>query len=66
MKSLICLCLALLILLGGCAAGSATAGYAVRAKTAEELSPEAEDRLVSKIKADLKLWVKSELEANKE
>ena len=63
MKSLIYLCLALLILLGGCAAGSATAGYSVRCKTAEELSPAAEDRLVNKIEADLKTWMKSEMNA---
>lgn len=32
----------------GCAVGSASAGYALRAKTASELTSEAEDRLVQK------------------
>ena len=43
----------------GCAAGSATAIYSVRAKTAEELAPEAEDRLVERIMRDVKLWHES-------
>ena len=45
-----------LIYLSGCALGSATAAYSVRAKTAEELSPEAEQRLVDRIMRDVKLW----------
>ena len=49
------------VFIAGCAAGSATAGYSVRAKTAEELSPDAEDRLVTKIKEDMKLWLDAEL-----
>jgi len=64
MKTLIislCLAMVLAISLGGCALGSASAAYAMRAKTAEELSPEAEDRIVEKIKADLKLWMKAEM-----
>ena len=61
MKTLISLCLVLAISLGGCALDSASAAYSLRAKTAEELSPDAEDRLVEKIKADLKLWMKSEM-----
>ena len=65
MKRLICLCIIALILFGGCAAGSATAGYSVRCKTAEELSPEAEDRLVIKIKEDLKTWIKAEFAKDK-
>ncbi|KKL80867.1 hypothetical protein LCGC14_2000520 [marine sediment metagenome] len=44
------------ICFSGCAAGSATAIYSVRAKTAEELSPEAEQRLVDRIMRDVKLW----------
>ncbi len=36
------------VLLSGCAIGSASAGYALRAKTASELTSEAEDRIVQK------------------
>jgi len=61
MKTLIALFFVFILILGGCAAGSATAGYAVRAKTAEELSPAAEDRIVQKIKADLQLWIDAEM-----
>ena len=51
--------------MGGCALGSASAAYAVRAKTADELSPVAEDRIVTRIKADLKLWLQAELAKEK-
>ena len=65
MKTLICICSILAMLLVGCAAGSATAGYSVRAKTAEELSPKAEDRLVTKIKDDIEIWLEAEYELTK-
>ena len=61
MKTLICISLVGLIIFGGCAAGAATAGYSVRAKTAEELAPEATDRIVNRIKEDLKPWIKEEI-----
>ena len=45
-----------LIYLSGCAAGAATAGYSMRAKTADELSPAAEQRLTERIMREVKLW----------
>ncbi len=33
----------------GCAAGSATAGYAMRSGTADSLKPEAEDRIMRRM-----------------
>lgn len=39
--------------LQGCALGSASAGYSLRCKTAEELSTTAENRLVERITEDV-------------
>lgn len=64
MKTLICLCLALAILLGGCAAGSVGAVgsfVSVRALIADDLSPEAQEKISDEIKDDLKLWIKAEM-----
>jgi hypothetical protein len=61
MKMLICICLVGLIIFGGCALGSASAGYSLRAKTAEELSPEATERIVRQIKEELKPWIREEI-----
>ena len=61
MKAMICLCLVGLILLGGCALGSASAAYSMRAKTAEELAPEATERLTRQIKEELKPWIREEI-----
>lgn len=36
------------LLLSGCAVGSASAAYSMRAKTASELTSEAEDRIIQK------------------
>lgn len=44
------------IQLAGCAAGSATAGYAMRAGSADTLKPEAEDRIVEKILRRVREW----------
>ena len=43
------ICLATTIWINGCALGSASAAYAVRAQTAESLTAEAENRLVERI-----------------
>ena len=37
-----------LLLISGCALGSASAAYSMRAKTAAELTSEAEDRIIQK------------------
>ena len=37
-----------LLLISGCAVGSASAAYSLRAKTATELTSEAEDRIIQK------------------
>ncbi len=49
-----------LIYLSGCALGSATAAYSVRTKTAEELTPAAEQRLSERIMREVKLWHKTQ------
>jgi hypothetical protein len=49
MKSLITLiaiATVCLFCLHGCAAGAATAGYAMRAKTADELAPDAREAII--------------------
>jgi PBP1b-binding outer membrane lipoprotein LpoB len=53
MKIVIYILLIIMILLSGCAAGAATAGYSLRAKTADELSPAAEHRITEQIKAEV-------------
>jgi hypothetical protein len=42
-------------LLTGCAAGSATAGYALKAKEADFLSAEGEQRITSRVKREIML-----------
>lgn len=51
---LICLCLSLIV--SGCALGSATAAYSLEAHTANNLSVEAEDRLIQKVQERHKNW----------
>jgi hypothetical protein len=43
----------LLGMLSGCAAGSATAGYAIKAHTADQLSSDGEARIVERAKREL-------------
>ncbi len=40
-------------LLTGCAAGSATAGYALRAKEADRLTAEGEERITNRVKREI-------------
>jgi hypothetical protein len=61
MKKLSSISFALFALLfTGCAAGSATAGYSMKAQTADSLSTEAEQRIVDRAKSE----VKAEMAAN--
>lgn len=54
MKKLLPLTLALAcLMLTSCAAGSATAGYALKAQTADGLSAAAEERLIEKTKSEI-------------
>lgn len=48
------LILTLSLLLTSCAAGSATAGYALKAQTADNLSACAEQRIVDRVKNELR------------
>lgn len=57
------ICIGLLAVCG-CAAGSATAGYSLRAGTADELSPKAERELTERIMQKVKQWHDSN-QANK-
>lgn len=43
----------LLLLLTGCAAGAATAGYAIKAQSADGLTTEAEQRIVDRVKREI-------------
>lgn len=45
----------ILPLLTGCAAGSATAGYALRAKEADYLTAEGEQRITNRVKREIML-----------
>jgi hypothetical protein len=55
MKKISGICFALFtLLLTGCAAGSATAGYSMKAQTADSLSTEAEQRIVDRAKNEVK------------
>ena len=42
----------LMVPLAGCALGSASAAYSLKAKTAEELTPSAEQRIVDRAKQE--------------
>ncbi len=44
---------AMLSIVSGCAAGSATAGYSLKAHTADNLSAEAEQRIVDRTKREM-------------
>lgn len=47
----------LVLILSGCAAGSAaaaTAGYSLKAQSADSLSAEAEERIVERVKREIK------------
>lgn len=46
-------CLVTLLLLNSCAAGSVTAGYALKAKETESLTAEGEQKLVNRIKREV-------------
>jgi hypothetical protein len=41
-------------LLSGCVAGSATAGYSLKAQSASNLTTEAEQRIVDRVKSEVK------------
>lgn len=45
----------MVLFLSGCAAGAATAGYALRAQSADSLSSEAEQRIVDRTKKEIKM-----------
>lgn len=45
----------LLPLLVSCAAGSATAGYAIKAREADRLSPEGEQRMINRVKSEMRM-----------
>ena len=45
-------CVALIVVLGGCALGAGTAGYAVKAQAADSLTPQAEQRIVDRAKQE--------------
>lgn len=47
--------LLILPLLTGCAAGSATAGYALKAKEADYLSAQGEQRITNRVKREIML-----------
>jgi hypothetical protein len=47
-------------LLAGCAAGSATAGYALRAKEADYLTAEGEQRITNRVKREVMLEIGGE------
>lgn len=47
------LALIAVLALSSCALGSATAGYALRAKSADELSSDAEQKIVSRTKHEI-------------
>ena len=49
-----------IILVSGCAAGSATAGYSLKAGTAKELTRKGEEELTASIIKEIKLWHKYE------
>lgn len=49
----ILLCVMTAAMLSSCAAGSATAGYALKAQSADSLTTQAEQRLVDRIKGEL-------------
>jgi len=55
-----------IIYFSGCAAGSATAGYSLRAATADELSPKAEWELTERIMQKVKQWHESQSGENKD
>lgn len=42
-----------LIFLSGCAAGAATAGYSLKAQSADSLSTSAEQRIVDRVKREM-------------
>lgn len=48
-------------LLGGCAAGSATAGYAAKASTADDIGGEARQRIVNDATAQSKSYTDAEI-----
>jgi len=53
---LITICCVALLMVSGCALGSASAAYSLEARTAEGLSRKAEDRLIEKIKGEFDDW----------
>ena len=56
-KNFIILSILSLAALSSCAAGSATAGYSVRSQSADNISPEAEDRIVERAKNEALLEI---------
>ena len=53
MKRLILVMQVCLPFISGCAVGSATAGYSLRAKTADELKPEARQSIIDQVKKEI-------------